>query len=205
MLTRDRITREELYEAVWKEPVQKVAAALGLSDVGLAKIAKKLHVPLPGRGYWARGPMARKRLKAALPWVRPDFKTTFCSVQATAADQLSKEQETRRQLQEAGIVIPVVDESVDGTSLDSVLESSRPLLNAHGLDSVKIREEEACADITVSPELVDRALRIFQLLCGAFRRSGLELEIIPPCHRDNGSKLSSQTGVLVLDCFVVFS
>src|SRR5580704_19505771 len=46
------ITREELYKRVWSEPTQKVARDLGISDVGLAKICRKLHVPKPPRGYW---------------------------------------------------------------------------------------------------------------------------------------------------------
>lgn len=30
-----------------------LAKEYGISDVGLAKICKKLHIPVPGRGYWA--------------------------------------------------------------------------------------------------------------------------------------------------------
>ena len=48
------LTREQLYDFVWNEPVRTVAARYGLSDRGLAKICVRLHVPLPGRGYWAQ-------------------------------------------------------------------------------------------------------------------------------------------------------
>ena len=50
MINLNHVTREELYEAVWAEPVQKLAAKLGISDVGLAKIAHRLNVPLPWNG-----------------------------------------------------------------------------------------------------------------------------------------------------------
>ena len=63
MFSRTTITREKLYNAVWTGPVQKVARTLGLLDVGLAKIAKKLQIPVSGHGYWAKGPMERKLLK----------------------------------------------------------------------------------------------------------------------------------------------
>jgi hypothetical protein len=46
--------REELYEKVWTKPVTKVAKEYGYSDVAIAKICRKLKVPLPGRGYWAK-------------------------------------------------------------------------------------------------------------------------------------------------------
>ena len=46
--------RSDLYRQVWEQPVLKVAKTYGISDVALAKICRKLNVPLPGRGYWAR-------------------------------------------------------------------------------------------------------------------------------------------------------
>jgi hypothetical protein len=53
MLT-SRYDRERLYKEVWSEPVLAVAKKYGLSDVGLAKICKKLNIPRPGLGYWAK-------------------------------------------------------------------------------------------------------------------------------------------------------
>jgi len=46
--------REKLYEEVWKEPVLVVATRYSVSDVALAEACRKLAVPLPPRGYWAR-------------------------------------------------------------------------------------------------------------------------------------------------------
>lgn len=48
------LSREDLYELVWSKPMLELAKDLGLSDVGLAKRCRKLGVPVPGRGYWAR-------------------------------------------------------------------------------------------------------------------------------------------------------
>jgi hypothetical protein len=55
-----RYDRESLYEKVWTQPMQKLAKEFGISDVGLAKICRKLFVPLPGRGYWARKAAGQK-------------------------------------------------------------------------------------------------------------------------------------------------
>jgi integrase len=49
-----RYDREELYEKVWKVPMQTVAREYGVSDVAMGKTCRKLHVPVPGRGYWAK-------------------------------------------------------------------------------------------------------------------------------------------------------
>jgi hypothetical protein len=67
MLNAEKFTREELYEAIWVEPIQKVAKSLGLSDVGLAKICRKLNVPRPGRGYWARRQSGQHPVREPLP------------------------------------------------------------------------------------------------------------------------------------------
>ena len=48
-----RYNREEIYREIWLEPIQRVAKRYHLSDVGLAKVCKKLNIPRPGRGYWA--------------------------------------------------------------------------------------------------------------------------------------------------------
>jgi len=49
-----KLTRQELYELVWAEPIAKVGPKLGVSDTAVAKVCRKLNVPRPPRGYWAR-------------------------------------------------------------------------------------------------------------------------------------------------------
>lgn len=46
--------REELYRKVWEQPLLKVAGEYGVSAVALGKTCRKLSVPLPGRGHWAK-------------------------------------------------------------------------------------------------------------------------------------------------------
>ena len=48
------ITREDLYLLVWTKPTTEVAKILGISDVAVAKRCKKLDIPKPPRGYWAK-------------------------------------------------------------------------------------------------------------------------------------------------------
>lgn len=66
-LTRVTYTREQLYEAVWSTPVTKLAAELGISDVGLAKTCRRLGVPRPPLGYWAQIEAGKKLQKEPLP------------------------------------------------------------------------------------------------------------------------------------------
>jgi hypothetical protein len=50
----DKWNREELYRGVWQEPMLKLAPKYGISSVMLGKVCRKLRIPVPGRGYWAR-------------------------------------------------------------------------------------------------------------------------------------------------------
>jgi len=57
-----RYNREKIYEEIWAEPILHVAKRYSMSDVGLGKVYKKLRIPKPGLGYWAkRQPVSRYR------------------------------------------------------------------------------------------------------------------------------------------------
>jgi hypothetical protein len=49
-----RISRKDLYELIWSEPMTSLAKRFGISDVGLAKVCRRSDIPAPPRGYWAK-------------------------------------------------------------------------------------------------------------------------------------------------------
>jgi len=53
-LKRIRIEREDLHKQVWSKSIVELAKDYGISDVGFRKICKRLDVPTPPKGYWAR-------------------------------------------------------------------------------------------------------------------------------------------------------
>jgi len=64
------MSRAELYERVWSEPVESLGEQWCLSGRGLARACKRLRVPVPPRGYWARvkaGQQVRRPTLPALP------------------------------------------------------------------------------------------------------------------------------------------
>ena len=75
------ITREQLYEQVWAEPMMKVAARIGVSSNYLARVCEHLNVPHPPRGYWAKlkvgtapkqPPLHEPRAGDEVEWTRGD-------------------------------------------------------------------------------------------------------------------------------------
>lgn len=83
------ITREELYEMVWAEPAVKVAARLGISDVAVAKLCKKLSVPKPPVGYWAKKEAGKDLPIPPLPELQEGGVAQIEIQQTAKADQLS--------------------------------------------------------------------------------------------------------------------
>ncbi|RQZ93685.1 hypothetical protein DF058_17760 [Burkholderia cenocepacia] len=67
--------RAALYEEVWAHPVSTVSKRYGMSDNGLRKVCRKLSVPLPPLGYWAKLRAGQKVKRAPLP--RHDGQTVF--------------------------------------------------------------------------------------------------------------------------------
>lgn len=46
------LSREELFERAWRQPLTKVAAELGVTSMALKKTCGRHDIPVPGRGYW---------------------------------------------------------------------------------------------------------------------------------------------------------
>ncbi len=60
-------SRQELYDLVWSTPASKLAGEFGISDVAISKRCKKLNVPRPSPGYWAKVAAGQTPPKAPLP------------------------------------------------------------------------------------------------------------------------------------------
>ena len=87
MKKHERVTlhREKLYQEVWQTPISQLASKYGLSDVGLAKVCKRMDIPLPPRGYWQKRRYGHEVKESNLPAARKQ--------QAQAETQINKSEE----------------------------------------------------------------------------------------------------------------
>lgn len=53
------VSRSDLYDLVWAQPLGSVAARFGMTANGLAKLCDRLDIPRPARSYWAKMPAQR--------------------------------------------------------------------------------------------------------------------------------------------------
>ena len=61
------LTRQQLYDLAWAEPMKTVAPRFGISDVALAKTCRNHSIPIPPRGYWAKLQAGQRVAKPSLP------------------------------------------------------------------------------------------------------------------------------------------
>ncbi|WP_332767784.1 hypothetical protein [Phenylobacterium sp.] len=75
-MLKTTLSRQELYELVWADPIRTVAATYGVSDVWLKKVCAGVQVPTPDRGYWAKLAAGKPVVKAKLPLRDPGMSDT---------------------------------------------------------------------------------------------------------------------------------
>ena len=173
------LSREQLYEQVWAEPVTKIAARLGISDVALAKACRKLRVPLPRRGYWAKIAAGQPARRPMLPRLRPgesnEYRVTAAAQGPAAAGTATK---LDRELQPENAI--VVDDTL--TNPHPLVAEAQEILGKAKANKQGIlqRLDRRCLDLRVSPAQLNRGLRIWDALLKALEKRGYPIETIPP-------------------------
>jgi len=169
------IHRDELYKQVWETPIFNLASSYGLSDSGLKKICKKLDVPTPPRGYWARLQFNYKVTQVPLPKLKKGQSDSY------TIDQNSAERRELIQKSEFDDAIP--DEIKSATRI----RINKRLIDPHPfICRIKEALEKAKPDqygviknsnssylcIRVSPGSLNRALLILNCLIRFFESLG---------------------------------
>lgn len=171
MGTEILITREELFRQVWEKPMTEVAKRFGISDVGLKKACKRLEVPSPPRGYWARLHAGYEPKKSKLP---PASSATLLSTTINKMPQFSTS--TKGLLAKETLKIRV--------SLPEDLKTCHPLISrtrrAFKIKSIRYKIGEAVGSgvlkLAVSQELLDRSLKIYQGIFQACKEQGWQID-----------------------------
>lgn len=77
MVFRMMVTRETLYDEVWAEPMLQVAARYKVSSSLMARICRRMRVPCPPRGYWAKRNAGLNPRVPKLPEAQPGDDLTW--------------------------------------------------------------------------------------------------------------------------------
>jgi hypothetical protein len=170
--------RDELYEEVWTTPMQTLAKKYDISDVGLAKTFRKMFIPLPGRGYWARKEAGQKVERLALP----PLKERIVLQKPTPRPEPPKLSDFAEPEEIAQI------EQLEQTAGEALLKrgslSHRLVVEARGAfkhaqvsESKILWTRERCLDIRVSKDRLDRAFRIMAGIISALEERGFTVAV----------------------------
>jgi len=84
------ITRKELYNGVWTEPMTLLAKKMEISESNLRRLCKEHGIPLPAVGYWKKLEFGKPVEKIELP-VLPDIEKTIIVCGEDSVNSMEKE------------------------------------------------------------------------------------------------------------------
>lgn len=192
--------RDELYTAVWEKPLTSLVAKYGVSAVAIGKTCRKLHVPLPGRGYWAKKahghPVARKPLPkmSEVPRiVRYQRPLIVDSVPAPPPKpEFPVEEEDKAEIHRIDQLLSagsfVVKKPRKALRHPLIVTARNTLRNAYVSKAIlQTPWNESCLDIRVSKSGLARALVIMAAIIAVLEENGTKVKVIP-CDRQWGGR-----------------
>jgi hypothetical protein len=178
------LTRQELYDLVWENPLSKLAKKYNFSDNGLRKVCKKLDIPLPKNGHWQKIQYNKKVIKAKLPVNNTvdasitlkfrDNAETIINGEGNALNQLTKELQT---VLKDTIVFPEKLTKPHQLIIDAKndLKTKEPSYQ-HNIIGL-LNTSSGILNITVAPQTVKRALLFMDVFIKALQKRGHKITV----------------------------
>ena len=170
--------RDELYKEVWATPIQTLANKYGISDVGLAKVCRKLAIPLPGRGYWARTEAGQKVKQIPLPPLKEQIilrKPTRRPVSPNPSDFAT--QPELAQIDQLEQALGEMPPKHGNLSHPLVLQARSLLTGLKVGGGAILRTTQPGLDIRVSKDTLDRALWVMADLIRVIEDAGFRVSV----------------------------
>lgn len=161
-----KLRRDELYKQVWSTPVTRLAESYGLSDNGLRKICKKLNVPTPWRGYWAKLQHGHDVTPDPLPELQegaPDVHIIRRGA-VTPKDRSEKEHLPTKENVSVGLDVPKIKVSSRLRAPHPLVARTREGFKRPYTDQYKRSRPRQGLPIAVDASSVHRALRLLDAL-----------------------------------------
>jgi hypothetical protein len=177
--------REELYRKVWEQPMLRIAEEYGVSAVALGKTCRRLSVPVPGRGHWAKLANGHEGVKKPplpkLDKVPVIYRSPVVEKRRPSSDQNDFEFTAINQLLSSGALnSPPVDPSARPHPLirhTASLLRSRSRKDENG---ILLPRESGGLDVKVSEGTVERALQVMEQVVAVLEGKGFSIEMSEP-------------------------
>lgn len=189
------ITRQELYDLAWQEPMLRVAERFGVSSSYLARVFTEMRVPRPGPGYWMRREFGKSPPTPELPPARPGDLTEWnpgtgvgtvvrTVAKAIRAAKVSAVAENDAEAQ--GTPRATIEKGRNGRTVavskcHELLTGVKPhFLKSRNVENDILRPfKRLLVDVLTSEAKLDEALDAAQVLFGALNRRGFHVGFMP--------------------------
>lgn len=201
--------RERLYEEVWESPVTKVAKRYGVTDTALRKMCRKLGVPVPGNGYWAKL-AAGKKVKPDRLYVLKEGEPTSIRVERyrDPLDDVEPGEEAAALLERENREEYRIQVEEESERLHPLVKKYAGRLRRSQKKRDMLWHKQQCLDVNATGEALERALNVANAILFGLDKRGFKAEVtkpvVPPEERHPILRhtVPSKTGVHVLGTFV---
>lgn len=167
------VSREELYQLVWSEPMIRIAERFGVCGSYLARICTLLNVPRPARGYWAKLAVGKAPTQTSLPEARPGDPLHWSQDGQSVAPPKPKAPSRRRSPTKVRIARNQVHGLIRGARIH--FENGRPVDDGAYLKPYK----KLLVDVTASKTCLDKALNLANDLFNGLESVGYRIVLAP--------------------------
>lgn len=185
--------RQELYDLVWSKPITEIAKEIGVSDSMIIKVCRKLDVPRPVSGHWAKLRAGKPVSIRELPTKKPNTPELhlFYSTPTPQNAPVLKEPLHPLISREASpeFLIHVIDDEnkMSSFSKKNLKSFMAGQLNDYSKAIPKLKEHY---DLRVTKNLVPRAIFIVDSLLKAFEKRGWRFELSLRNEKYDGMKVT---------------
>ncbi len=179
MEKRCLIKRNDLYNQVWSTPMTLLAKEYGISDVGLAKICKKLNIPKPFSGYWRLKETGKHVEIPRLPLLKDGEPDSYELV--IDEEHYAEQNKIRKRIEESNhpqiikrLKITVKNKLVEP---DPIVQKTKYILIQQNYPDHLTKKRHNILDIVVTKKYLGRALNIFDAFIKALRSINQSVEI----------------------------
>jgi len=183
-----KLTRKELYDLVWSEPMTSVCKRFGLTDNGLRKHCVSMNIPTPPVGYWAKLKHGHKTEILPLPeeytekkqFVNLSEEDTSEKEEIDLTPPVNRLKERELEISKGDTSCFVVPEVLYAKD-PIIIDTKEKLRQEYNYDYLKrnpyTSKIKSTLNIYVSEKSVDRTLSIFSTVIKALRFRGHNIKI----------------------------
>ncbi len=168
------LSRQELYELVWSEPISGIISRYQITENLIHKICREMSVPMPGTGYWTKIRYGKTAEKDELPSAYTGKNQVRLSAEDDTDPLIAKLKEIKAD-KRVNLLVSHHLTNPDPLVLAAKESLNRQEKNFRYQDLVEC--EQGKLDIRVGKGNIGRALKIFDTLIKAVKLRGHKIEI----------------------------